>query len=118
MKLTLNGVLVIIMVIYIFLGCIMDAIALTVLTIPIFFPVILALGFDPIWFGGLVCIKGEAAVLTPPIGINVFVIAGVAKEPIETVFAGIIPFFLAIIAALALNIAFPQIALTLPNMMD
>ena len=91
--------------------------ALTVLTIPIFFPVILSLGFDPVWFGVLIAIKGEAAVITPPIGINVFVIAGVAKERIETVFAGVIPFFIAILVALALNIAFPQIALFLPNLM-
>lgn len=110
-------ILVLIMLIYMFLGCIMDAMALTIVTIPIFFPVILALGFDPVWFGVLNAIKGEAAVITPPIGINVFVVAGVAKERIETVFAGIWPFFLAILVALALNIAFPQISLFLPKIM-
>ena len=111
-------ILVLIMMIYILLGCIMDAIALTVVTIPIFFPVILALGFDPVWFGVLNAIKGEAAVITPPIGVNAFVVAGVVKERIETVFAGIWPFLLAILVALSLNIAFPQIALTLVGMME
>jgi tripartite ATP-independent transporter DctM subunit len=106
-----------IMVVYIILGCMMDSLAMILLTIPIFFPTVTALGFDPIWFGVMVVIVVEMGVITPPIGLNVFVLAGVDMNvPIYTIFRGVWPFFLAMIALAAILTAFPQIVLFLPNL--
>lgn len=111
-------ILGIIMVVYLFLGAIMSALAMIILTVPIFFPVIVALGFDPIWFGIIIVRVVEMGQITPPVGINVFVMKGVAKDvPLYTIFRGIFPFLLADVCHVALLIAFPQIALFLPNMM-
>ncbi|MBA7585100.1 C4-dicarboxylate TRAP transporter large permease protein DctM [subsurface metagenome] len=107
-----------ILIIYLFLGCIMDAMAMIVLTVPIFLPVVLELGFDPIWFGILVVRVVEIGLITPPIGLNVFVIAGVAKDvPMYDIFRGILPFLAADIVCIALLVAFPQISLFLPSAM-
>jgi C4-dicarboxylate transporter DctM subunit len=88
-----------------------------VLTIPIIFPTILALGFDPVWFGVLVVRVGEIGLITPPIGMNVFVISGATGLPAGKVFRGIIPFFLADILHVALLVAVPGISLFLVNTM-
>lgn len=112
------GILILILVIYLILGCIMPAIAMIVLTVPIFYPVITALGYDPIWFGVLIVVMMEVAQITPPIGINVFVIKGVAQDvPMYTIFRGVIPFVLATFVLTALLIAVPQISLWLPSLM-
>jgi len=112
------AVLVIILIVYVFLGCIMDTLALTLITLPIIFPLILSLGFDPIWFGILFIINIEMALITPPIGINVFIISGMAKDiPMYTIFRGVLPFLVAMAVCTALVIAFPQIALFLPGTM-
>jgi C4-dicarboxylate transporter DctM subunit len=112
------GVLVIMLIIYVFLGCIMDSMALTLITLPIIFPLILSLGFDPIWFGVLFTINIEMALITPPIGINVFIISGMAKDiPMYTIFKGVLPFLVAMVVCTALVIAFPNIALFLPGTM-
>ena len=88
------------------------------LTVPIFFPVVVALGFDPIWFGIIIVRMCEIGGITPPVGINVFVMKGVAKDvPMYTIFRGIIPFLLADICHVALLVAVPQISLFLPNLM-
>jgi tripartite ATP-independent transporter DctM subunit len=112
------GILAAILIIYIFLGCIMDTLAMLLLTLPIIFPTIIALGFDPIWFGVIIVIVVEMALITPPIGMNVFVISGIAPDvPLSDIFRGIIPFFLSLIVTLVILIAFPQIALFLPGAM-
>jgi C4-dicarboxylate transporter DctM subunit len=111
-------VLACILVIYLILGCLMDVMAMTVLTLPIFVPVLSGLGFNLVWFGIVFVIMGEMALITPPIGMNVFVISGMIKEvPMYTVFKGVWPFLIAMVVCLALVIAFPQIALFLSNLM-
>lgn len=111
-------IMVLILVIYLILGCLMPAIAMIVLTVPIFYPVITTLGYDSIWFGVIIVIMNEAACITPPVGINVFVIKGVAEDvPMYTIFRGIIPFLIAMVLLTALLIAVPDIALWLPNLM-
>jgi tripartite ATP-independent transporter DctM subunit len=109
-------ILIMVLVLYFFLGCFLDVAAMTVLTIPIFFPMIVKLGFNPIWFGIVFVRMAEIAMITPPIGMNTFVIAGVAKEmdiDMETVFRGIIPFLIADFLHLTLLIAIPSITLFL-----
>lgn len=112
------GTLVVILLAYTVLGMFMDALSMLVVTIPIVFPIILALGYDPIWFGVVAVIVIEMGMITPPVGINVFVVKGVAPDvPMAAIFAGVLPFWFAMIAALALIIAFPEIALMIPNSM-
>jgi C4-dicarboxylate transporter, DctM subunit len=116
-------VLAVILVIYFFGGCFMDALAFVTLTVPIFFPVVMELGFDPIWFGIIIVMVTEMGVITPPVGINVYVVYGVAKNvleegvPLEKIFKGIFPFLIAVIIGVLILIAFPQIIMYLPNLM-
>ena len=112
-----HAILVMILVIYIPLGMVLDALSMVLLTTPTVFPIIKGLGFDPIWFGVLVVIVVEMALITPPVGMIVYVVGGVTKVPLEEVFRGIWPFFFAMVVALALLIAFPEIALFLPRSM-
>lgn len=103
---------------YLIAGCFMDSLAMVTLTVPILFPVILKLGFDPIWFGVIIVLVAEMGVITPPVGINVYVIKGVAADvPLETIFKGIWPFLIAEIVCAIILIIFPQIALFLPSFM-
>jgi C4-dicarboxylate transporter DctM subunit len=111
-------IFIMIVVIYLVLGCLMDSLAMILITVPIFFPLIKALGFDPIWFGVVIVIVVEMGMITPPVGMNVFVIAGIAKDvPMYTIFKGIIPFVIADIILIALITVWPQIALFLPGTM-
>jgi tripartite ATP-independent transporter DctM subunit len=112
------GVLVLIMLMYLVLGCIMDAMAMIILTIPIVFPVIKALGFDPIWFGVIIVMTVELGLIHPPVGMNVFVIKSVVKDvKLSTVFYGVMPFVITDILRLAILIAFPVLATWLPSHM-
>ncbi len=112
------GVLVLIMLMYLALGCIMDAMAMIILTIPIIFPVIKALGFDPIWFGVIIVMTVELGLIHPPVGMNVFVIKSVIKDvKLSTVFYGVMPFVLTDILRLAILIALPILATWLPSHM-
>jgi len=112
------GVLVLIMLMYLVLGCIMDAMAMIILTIPIVFPVIKTLGFDPIWFGVIIVMTVELGLIHPPVGMNVFVIKSVIKDvKLSTVFYGVMPFVLTDICRLAVLIAFPILATWLPSHM-
>jgi tripartite ATP-independent transporter DctM subunit len=112
------GVLIAILLVYAVLGCIMDSFAMTVLTLPIFLPVLSTLGIDFIWFGVLFVMMIEMSSITPPIGMNVFVVAGMVKEvPMYSIFRGILPFFIAMVVCIGLIIIFPNIALILPNTM-
>jgi C4-dicarboxylate transporter DctM subunit len=102
--------------IYLILGCLMDMFAMLVLTIPVFFPIIKSLGFDPIWFGVVIVIMMEQALITPPVGLNVYVISGMAKDvPMGTIFRGIFPFWIAMLVCVLILTIFPQIALFLVN---
>ncbi|GAH87986.1 unnamed protein product, partial [marine sediment metagenome] len=112
------AIMVAILLSYIILGCVMDTLAMIVITVPIYLPIVLALGFDPIWFGVIVVVAMEIAMITPPIGVNVWIISGMLKHiPMETIFKGVLIFLIADITLMILLVAFPSIALTLPNLM-
>jgi len=103
---------------YIILGCIMNVIPIILLTLPAILPTVLSLGFDPIWFGVITVLLMQMGQITPPIGINLFAINGVAKDvPIETIAKGVLPFFVCMLVAVLLLVIFPQIALFLPNLL-
>jgi len=104
--------------VYIILGCILPIIPAIVLTIPIFLPVITNLGYNPIWFGVIVVTMAEIGQITPPVGINVFALAGVAKDvPQEKIFKGIFPFLIADLVRVVLIFFIPALALFLPSLM-
>ena len=109
--------LIAICVIYLILGCFMDAIAIMLITIPIFYPIVMSLGYDPIWFGVIVVLLVNLACITPPFGVILFALRGVSGIPISTIFRGVIPFIIVTLIVLALIIAFPQIAISLPNLL-
>lgn len=112
------GVLALIMVMYLVLGCLMDAMAMIILTVPIIYPVIVHLGFDPIWFGIIIVMTVELGLIHPPVGMNVFVIKSVVKDvSFTTIFKGVLPFVATDILRLVILIAFPAIALWLPGRM-
>jgi len=107
-----------ILFVYIILGCIMPIIPAIVLTIPIFLPVVTGLGYDPIWFGVIVVTMAEMGQITPPVGINVFALSGVAKDvPLGTIFKGIFPFLIADLIRVILVFLIPGLALFLPSLM-
>ncbi len=115
LELSRYWVLVLLLVVYLVMGTFMDQLAIQVLTIPIVFPLILALGFDPYWFAVVFVKTVEIGLITPPLGLNVYVVSSVAKVPVEEAFAGIRPFFIADVISLIVIVAFPQLALWLPN---
>lgn len=111
-------IIIAIMLFYVVIGMFMNALPALVLTVPIFFPIAMSAGFDPVWFGVLVVIMVELGVVTPPIGVNVFAIAAMAKDvPMYDIFRGILPFWLAYVVLIGLIVAFPQICLLLPSLM-
>src|SRR5947209_7444001 len=112
------GVLALIMLMYLVLGCLMDAMAMIILTIPIIFPVIVHLGFDPIWFGVIIVMTVELGLIHPPVGMNIFVIKSVIDDAkISTIFYGVMPFIITDIIRLIILIAFPILATWLPSHM-
>ena len=113
-----TGVLIVILAIYIVLGCFLEGFAMLVLTLPIFFPIITGMGIDPIWFGVLVVLALEMGLISPPVGLNVFIVKSVAPSvPLGQIFTGVILFWIMMLVTLAILIAFPQISLFLPNTM-
>ncbi len=107
-----------ILVFYVLIGMFMNALPALVLTVPLFYPVAMSAGFDPVWFGVVVVIMVELGVVTPPIGVNVFAIAAIAKDvPMYDVFRGVLPFWFAFLILIVLIVAFPQISLFLPSLM-
>jgi TRAP-type C4-dicarboxylate transport system permease large subunit len=110
-------IMIIILLMYIPLGMVIDVLAMILLTLPIVFPVVVSLGFDPIWFGIMLTLLGEMGLITPPVGMNAYVVQGVTKVPLEEVFRGIAPFFLIMLMCLILVYIFPQITLFLPGAM-
>jgi TRAP-type C4-dicarboxylate transport system permease large subunit len=113
----------VILIIYLIGGCFIDALAFVTLTVPIFYPVVQQLGYDPVWFGVMIVMITQMGVITPPIGINVYVVYGVAQTvfrqtiPLQTIFKGVVPFVIALIAGVIILILFPRIILYLPNLL-
>jgi tripartite ATP-independent transporter DctM subunit len=113
------GVLALLMVLYLVLGCLMDALSMIILTVPIIFPVIISLGFDPIWFGIIIVMTVELGLIHPPVGMNIFVIKSVVEDvKISTIFYGVLPFIVTDVLRLIILILFPIIALYLPSHMN
>jgi TRAP-type C4-dicarboxylate transport system permease large subunit len=116
-------VMSVILIIYLIGGCFIDALAFVTLTVPIFYPVVQQLGYDPVWFGVMIVMITQMGVITPPIGINVYVVYGVAQTvfrqaiPLQPIFKGVIPFLAALIVGVIILILFPQIILFLPNLL-
>ncbi|MBC7143925.1 MAG: TRAP transporter large permease [Thioclava marina] len=112
-------VIFMIIAIYVVLGCVLESISMMLLTVPVFFPLILSLGFDPIWFGVLVVVVVEISLITPPIGLNVFILNAVLKEvQLTEIFKGVVPFIVADVIRVLLVVFVPAISLTLPTLLD
>lgn len=111
-------ILIMILIVVLLLGCIMDSLAIVLLTVPVFYPLITQLNFDPIWFGILVVRVTEMGLITPPVGLNVYVIQGITNEDMGTIFKGVFPFIIADFLEIVLLIAIPQITLFLPGLMS
>jgi tripartite ATP-independent transporter DctM subunit len=106
-----------IIIIYVLLGMFLDIFAAIVLTIPVIFPLVIKMGYDPIWFGVIMVLVMEMGLITPPVGLNVFALAGVTQIPLHVIFGGVLPFVLAMVICIILLVIFPQIALFLPSLM-
>jgi len=112
------AIMLMIILLYLIGGCFIDALALIMLTVPIFYPVVTHLGYDPLWFGVVIVLVTQIGVITPPVGINVYVVSGVARDvPLNIIFKGVVPLLIALIIGTLLLIPFPQIALFLPGLM-
>ena len=111
-------VVIIILVIYAIMGCFMDSLAMVTLTVPIFLPIMLELGFDEIWYGVVMVMVMELGLMTPPVGMNVYIVAGVAKDvPLQKIFAGVVPMVIGMFVAIVLICCFPQLAHWLPGLL-
>lgn len=118
LDLSFYSILAIILLVYLVLGCVLEGFAMMVLTLPIFFPIITQMGLDPIWFGVLVVLTLEMGLISPPVGLNVFIVKSVAPHvPLSTIFYGVMPFWITMLVTLAILVAFPQISLFLPDTM-
>ena len=112
------SVMLMILLIYIVLGCVFESLSMLLLTVPIFFPLVTSLGFDPVWFGIIVVVVTEISLITPPVGLNVFVLKGVVGNvSTATIFRGVTPFWIVDILRLALLVLVPWIVLFLPDRM-
>ena len=110
--------MLIILVIYLILGCVFESLSMLLLTVPIFFPLVTGLGFDPVWFGIIVVVVTEISLITPPVGLNVFVLKGVIGDvSTATIFKGVTPFWIVDIIRLAILVLVPSLVLFLPNSM-
>jgi tripartite ATP-independent transporter DctM subunit len=111
-------ILAIIILVYIFLGCVMESMAIVLITVPILFPLIMNLGFDPIWFGVVLVRTTEVGLISPPVGMNVFIIKGIAEDvKMYTIFRGIVPFLFADLINIVILVTIPELVLFLPNLM-
>jgi len=112
-------IIILIILFYLVAGCFIDSLALVLLTVPIFYPVVIGLGYDPIWFGVIIVLVTQMGVITPPVGVNVYVVSGIERSlPLQTVFRGAMPFLLALAVACVLLMIFPQLATWLPSALD
>jgi tripartite ATP-independent transporter DctM subunit len=113
------SIMAIILLMYVMLGTFLDELSMILLTLPIFYPVVTRLGFDPIWFGVIIVLVVEMGMISPPVGMTMFVVKGIAPDiPIETIYKGVLPFVIAVAVLMVLLVAFPQMALFLPRLMD
>jgi len=113
-----NLIMLFMILVFIVMGCFMEGLSIMFLSVPIVYPIVIGLGFDPIWFGIIITLVLEMSLITPPVGVNVFVLSGVAKDiPMETMFRGIIPFWAAMFVCILVLLFFPEIVLFLPNTM-
>lgn len=111
------AIIVMLVFMYLVLGCFMDIVAMLILTVPVVYPLIVQLGYDPIWFAVITIVMGEVGMVTPPLGMNAFVISKYTGIPVGQIFRGSVPHVIAHLIAVALLVAFPQIVLWLPNTM-
>lgn len=102
-------------IIYLVLGCFLDVLSILILTVPVALPIVVGLGFDPVWFGVFVIVLAELGIVTPPVGMNVFVVSRVANIPVEEVFSGVFPYVVGILLLVALLVVFPGIVMWIPN---
>jgi C4-dicarboxylate transporter DctM subunit len=109
-------IIAILLAVKLLLGCFMDQAALLVLTVPVTLPIIIALGFDPIWYGIVLALTSEIGLVTPPIGLNVFIVARYTNTPVDEVFAGVAPYMLSMFCLLVILAAFPDLVLWVPNL--
>jgi tripartite ATP-independent transporter DctM subunit len=108
----------VIVAIYLVLGCVLESLSMVLLTVPVFFPIVVALGYDPVWFGIIVVVATEISLITPPVGFNVFMLHSMLPEiPVGAMFRGLVPFIVADLLRLALLIGVPSLALWLPGLM-
>ena len=112
------AVIIAIIILYLILGCFLPEFPMIMLTVPILFPIIKALHYDPIWFGVLIVVVMSVGMLTPPVGMVVFTLGGICKKPVATIFKGVVPFIIAEVVVIAILIAFPQVATWLPSIMS
>ena len=111
-------IMVIIILMYIILGTFLDELSMILLTLPIFYPVVTRLGFDPIWFGVVVVLVVEMGMISPPVGMTMFIVKGIAQDiPMKTIYKGVLPVVIAVLVMMALLISFPKLALFLPRLM-
>jgi len=111
-------VLLVILIMYAIMGCLMDSLAMVMLTVPIFLPIMSGLGFDTIWYGVVMIMVMEMGLITPPVGMNVYIVAGVAKDvPLQRIFAGVAPMVVCMCVALLIICIFPQLTLWLPGLL-
>jgi C4-dicarboxylate transporter DctM subunit len=110
-------IIIFINIIILLLGCIMDGLAILLVAMPIFIPLVVSLGFDPIWFGVLIVVNLEIGLITPPVGLNLFFMKGVFDVPISEILRGVAPFIVVLVLFLAILVAFPDLSLWLPGMM-
>lgn len=111
-------ILLVILIIYAIMGCLMDSLAMVLITVPIFYPVMMNLGFDGIWYGVIMVMVMELGLITPPVGMNCYIVAGVAKDvPLWTIFKGVAPCLIGMVVAVVLVCVFPQIATWLPSLL-
>ena len=111
------GILIVILLMYLPLGCFIDSLPMVLLTLPIIYPIIMRIGIDPIWFGVLLVLMCEISLITPPVGLNAYVVSGASGVPINKVFRGGAPFLILFFVGVVILVAFPQISLFIPNLM-
>ena len=111
-------ILLVILILYAIMGCLMDSLAMVMLTVPIFLPIMTGLGFDTVWYGVIMIMVMEMGLITPPVGMNVYIVAGVAKDvPLQKIFMGVAPMVVGMCVAIFIVCAFPQVALWLPGLL-
>lgn len=113
---SLFGVILVLIAIYLLLGCVLESMSMILLTVPVFYPMVQAMGMDLIWFGILVVVVTEISLITPPVGMNVFVLRGVVPDvKLSTIFRGVAPFVVADVVRLGLIVGIPALSLLLPH---